>query len=183
MKKAAIRVIFTIILVTFLNVGLAHEYFIRVIVLDSESEVPISDAKVRLDYYPGYSRQSLQITDEEGIADLLAGSDDDDSYLRPSDCTERHPKWADQYWACETTDRKDIHISHPEYKVIKGSLSWKTLYVDDDGFFSGKGLGISHGGSDIFNAYPPIIDEYGDRVERGDFCEIIAYMSPIPRRR
>jgi len=183
MKHAHFTLLATLLLALVADIGFAREYYIRVIVVDNESEVPIPNAKVRLDYYRDNSDQSIQRTDDQGIADLCAGSDEDDSYLNTSDCTERYSFWAEKYWACEITDRKDIHISHPDYRVIKGSLSWRALYMEDEDFFSARGLNISHGRWEMFNAYPPISDEFGDLVEKGEYCEVIAYMSPIPNRR
>lgn len=182
--KGSVLFTFGILLLSLAaEVSVANPYYIRVIVLDRESEVPILDANVRLDYYPRYSSQTIQRTDNQGIADLIAGSDEDDSYHNTSDCTERYPHWAEKYWACEIIDRKDIHITHPDYKVIKGRLSWKALFMEDDDFFSTRGLDISHGGWDVYTAYPPITDEYEDSVEKGDYCEVIAYMTPIASRR
>ena len=132
----------------------------------------------------GYDRQAICYTSDEGIADIVVGSDHDDQLYNEYDIDHYNKYWLDKWGKYNVIDRKDIHISHADYHVIKASISWSHLYWERGQWYEGKEedlIGV-HGTESVINAWPRIVDEGGDFIDRGGYCEIIAYMLKISSR-
>lgn len=143
-------------------------YYFRFYVVDSQSETPIENARVvvRWSYEDGRKGQDSALTDSEGYATVWIG----DAQLEDFE-----------------SDRKEIHISHVNYRVFK---NWATMndltFIDTEGTtayredrkYHGMDVHCPHCSTDGRGFHHP----NGEVDNDGYWFGLLVYMDRLPER-